>query len=215
MNNTFVGLIAVVAGLLFCFRGFLALRTLIALWGGFVGFAVGVALTGALASGSVLGSGLSWVVALVVAILFAGLAYAFYAIGIILTAGSTGYLLGVGLGAALGVGGWPSTLFGLAGAAILALLALATNLPKLLLVLFSASVGAGATLVGALMLAGVVDLDQMAAESWTTLIREQWWWDLAYLALFVAGAISQWRFGTAHDVRSAYGRPTSGARPTT
>lgn len=210
MTNTWIGLIAVLAGLLFCFRGFLALRTLIAIWGAFVGFAVGAALTATLASEGVLVSGLSWVISIVSALVFAWLAYAFYAVGVILTAGSTGYMLGLGFAAAVGAGGWLPTVFGLVGAAVLALLALVTNLPKVLLALVSASAGAAAIIIGAMILAGLVDVNQMTAESWTGVITDHWGWNLAYLVLFVAGLVSQLRFGRRHDVRAAYGMPPAG-----
>ena len=41
------GLLAIAVGALFCFRGYGALRTVIAIWGGFVGFTVGALLAAA------------------------------------------------------------------------------------------------------------------------------------------------------------------------
>ena len=39
MENVFFGMLAIAAGALFCFRGALAFRVLIPVWGAFVGFA--------------------------------------------------------------------------------------------------------------------------------------------------------------------------------
>ena len=39
MSGILLGALAIIAGLIFCFRGYLALRTVIAIWGAFVGFA--------------------------------------------------------------------------------------------------------------------------------------------------------------------------------
>lgn len=47
MSGILLGALAIIAGLIFCFRGYLALRTVIAIWGAFVGFALGSGLASA------------------------------------------------------------------------------------------------------------------------------------------------------------------------
>ena len=48
MQDVIFGLIAIAAGALFCFRGYLAFRLIIPIWGAFVGFATGAGAVTAL-----------------------------------------------------------------------------------------------------------------------------------------------------------------------
>ena len=138
MNEIWVGIFAVIVGLLFCFRGFIALRSVIGIWGAFVGFAVGMAVM-RWAQGNFLGNVLSWIVAFVLALIFGALAYLYYAVGVVITMGSIGYGLGAGLASLANMPFLITVVFGLAGATVLALMAMISNLPRLVLIVLSLS----------------------------------------------------------------------------
>ena len=71
MFNITVGILAIIAGLIFCFRGYLAMRTVIGLWAGFVGFGVGATLFASITQQGLLTGPLSWVAAIAGALLLA------------------------------------------------------------------------------------------------------------------------------------------------
>ncbi len=193
MAEIWVGILAVLVGALFCFRGSVALRAIIAIWGAFVGFSFGAAIVAGVSGEEVLAGPAGWIVAILLALLFGGLAYAFYALAVVITMGSVGYGLGVGLAALLGVTGDGVVLaMGIAGAIALAVLAFVTHLPHLLLVLVSAGAGAAVIVAGLLLLLGVVGMGA-GEEAVRATLSEQWWWLLAYLALAVTGAAAQLR----------------------
>lgn len=153
MSDFWLGILALFAGLLFCFRGRIALRVVISVWGGFVGFQLGAVLVSAATGQPPFGEWAGWVAAIVGALLFAALAYTFYSIAVIIGAGSVG--LGLGSAAATGLGASEglALVVGLVVGIGLAILALMTGLPDLLLILISALGGAAAIISGAVLLA--------------------------------------------------------------
>ena len=60
MQDMVVGILAIAAGALFCFRGFIALRVMIPIWGTFAGFMLGAGLIAGTGDAGFLGTGLAW-----------------------------------------------------------------------------------------------------------------------------------------------------------
>ncbi len=201
MSHIWVGIITLLIGALFCFRGNVALRAVMALWGAFVGFWLGAGAAAGLSGEQLLGGPISWIVALLVALLFGVLAYAFYALAVVIGMGSIGLGLGTAITAGLGVENSAVVIaVGLLGAVALAILAVTTNLPYVLLVVVSAIGGAAAMVGGLILVLGVVtlDADQAAIQD---AVGTQWWWTLVHLGLAVAGVVVQLRSGARTDVR--------------
>lgn len=201
MSHVWVGIITLLIGALFCFRGNVALRAVMALWGAFVGFWLGAGAASGLSGEPLLGGPISWTVALLVALLFGVLAYAFYALAVVIGMGSIGLGLGTAITAGLGVENSAVVIaVGLLGAVALAILAVTTNLPYVLLVVVSAIGGAGAMVAGLILVLGVVtlDADQAAIQD---AVGTQWWWTVVHLGLAVAGVVVQLRSGARTDVR--------------
>ncbi|NCD20102.1 MAG: DUF4203 domain-containing protein [Actinobacteria bacterium] len=201
MSHIWVGIITLLIGALFCFRGNVALRAVMALWGAFVGFWLGAGAASGLSGEPLLGGPISWIVALLVALLFGVLAYAFYALAVVIGMGSIGLGLGTAITAGLGVENSAVVIaVGVLGAVALAILAVTTNLPYVLLVVVSAIGGAAAMVGGLILVLGVVtlDADQAAIQD---AVGTQWWWTVVHLALAVAGVVVQLRSGTRTDVR--------------
>ena len=84
MSGILLGALAIIAGLIFCFRGYLALRTVIAIWGAFVGFALGSGLASAATGDPPLTGVIGWSAAVVGALLITWLSYAFYAVAVVM-----------------------------------------------------------------------------------------------------------------------------------
>ena len=90
----FVGLLALLLGAAFCFIGYRFFRILIPIWGFFAGFFFGAQGVVSLFGGGFLSTVTSWVIGLVVGLIFAALAYFFYYAAVVILGGSVGYANG-------------------------------------------------------------------------------------------------------------------------
>lgn len=212
MPDIVIGILAVVVGAVFCFRGVLAMRFVLALWGAFAGFNVGAGLVAAITGDGFLGTALGWFVGVAVAILFAVLAYLYYAVAVTLTMASVGFALGTALMAAIGVTwNWVIVAVGVLLGVLLAVTALAVNLPAILLVLVSAFGGAVAVVGGVMLLFGTIDTAAFDSGTLTDTISHDWWWYALYLVLAFAGALAQARLldRQARTLREQWQQPAT------
>ncbi|SHI98352.1 hypothetical protein SAMN02745244_01465 [Tessaracoccus bendigoensis DSM 12906] len=203
--HIFWGILAIVAGLVFCFRGYLAMRTVIGIWGAFVGFSLGAGLAAALSGEQILSGVLGWISAFVGALLIGGLAYAFYAAAVILAVGSVGFGLGTALAGLFDAPGWLQLTFALLGAAVLITVAIVTNMPEILLVLVAAAGGASAIIMGVLMVTGMIPPSGATSDELALVLGENWWLNVAYFVLLVAGILTQLSRRSTANLRAAYG----------
>jgi hypothetical protein len=194
MEDVIFGLLAIGAGALFCFFGYLAFRLIIPIWGALVGFSLGAGIVAAWTDEGFLATGLSWAVGIGVALLFAILAYLFYEVAVVIAMGSIGFALGTSLMAALDVSWtWLVVLVGVAVGILLAVAAIVADLPMILLVVLSALGGASAITTGVMVLVGTIGTDEFTDEAVTARANDNWWWYVLYLALAFAGIVFQAR----------------------
>ena len=193
MSDFIAGVLAILVGLVFCYQGYLALRIVIAVWGGFVGFALGASI--GRDDQGILGTALSWILGLVLALAFAALAYLFYEVSIALAMASIGFVLGTSLLVALGVDwSWLIVLSGLALGIALAFVALVGELPTVLLIVLSAMAGASVIVAGVMLLSGALDSDDITRSSQITdELHDDWYWYVMYLGLAISGIVVQLR----------------------
>lgn len=214
MDDTVLGILAVVVGLVLSFRGYVALRVVITVWGAAVGFAVGANLMASFTGRPVLSTVLAWVVGFVIALVFAVLAYAYYAVAVVLAMGSFGFVLGTASMAALNVTwNWLIIVVAVALGVLLAIVAIAANLPLMLLIVASALAGASAVVGGIMLLVGELDTTDLASTSVTEQISHQWYWYAAYIAMVIVGIVQQSRASTSHTVRDAWQQAPVGRVP--
>jgi hypothetical protein len=190
MNDIVVGLIAILTGAVFCFRGYLAMRIIIPLWGAFAGFMLGAGIVSG--SDGFLGSALGWIVGIAVAVVFGLLAYLYYEVAVIIGMLAIGFALGTSLMVALGVTwSWVIVLAGVALAVALAFVALVADLPMALLTILTGMAGASAIVAGLMLLFGVTDVGDFDSAQTTKALADDWWWYAIYLALAISGMIAQ------------------------
>lgn len=204
MSQVILGLLAIAAGLVFCFRGYIAMRTVIGIWGSFIGFSLGAGLVAVATGQPWLAGPLGWIAGFVGALLVGGLAYAFYAVAVVLTMGSAGYGLGAGLVGLFAGPGWLQAVVGLVGAALLVWLAVATNMPEVLLILVAASGGASAIILGILLVMHLLPLSALEPDTLTRLLTEHWWLNVTYLVLLIAGIATQLAKRSTANLRASY-----------
>lgn len=194
MQDVVFGLVAIGAGALFCFAGYLAFRIVIPLWGAFAGFAFGAGLIASVTGDGFLRTLLGWAVGLALALGFALLAYLFYEVAVVIAMGSIGFALGASLMVALDVRwSWLIALAGVIAGVALALGAILVDLPIVLLILLGALGGASAVTTGTMLLVGAVDTGEFSDEEVTEQVGHHWWWTAMFVALAVAGLVVQTR----------------------
>lgn len=193
MKDVVVGIVAIVVGALFCFRGYLAMRVIIPVWGGFIGFMVGAGIVASAQDDGLLRTALGWLVGLAVAIVFAACAYLYYELSVALAMAAMGFVLATALLVAIGVTwSWVLGLVGVLAGLVVAALVLATDVPAILLVVLTALAGATTIVGGAMLVVGDVDLSELDRS-----IGDRWdaepWWYLLEVILVVAGVLAQAR----------------------
>lgn len=194
MGDIALGILAVVVGLLFCFRGYLAMRFVIPIWGAFAGFILGAGLVASFANEGFLASVLGWVVGAGVGLLFALFAYLYYEVSVFVAMGAIGFALGTSVMVAMGVTwSWLIVLVGVAVGVVLALIAIVADMPMAILTVLTAFGGASVTVAGIMLLAGVLSVSDFDSTTTTQTLDDDWWWYAIYLGLAVFGMIAQLR----------------------
>jgi hypothetical protein len=190
-----IGLLLLVVGAAFCFVGYRFFRILIAIWGFFAGFNLGASGMVALFGQNFLGTATGWVLGIVVGLVIAVLAYFLYYVAIVVLGASVGYSIGSGLMGAIGLNnpGFLSVTVGVVLAVILTILILALNLPKLLIMVFTAIGGAATIVSGILLMFGQIHTVALQYGFAAAAIRASWFWSLVVIVLAVVGFVAQWR----------------------
>lgn len=192
MADVALGVLAIVVGTAFCFRGYVAMRLIIPLWGAFSGFVLGAGLVGSLGGEGFLSSLLGWLVGALIAVVFGALAYLYYEVSVFIAMSAIGFALGTAGMVALGVQwSWLIVLVGVVVGVVLALLAILGDLPMLLLAVLTATAGATAVVTGIMLLLDVVSVGDFESVATTASLDDDWWWYALYLGLVIAGIASQ------------------------
>jgi hypothetical protein len=200
VRDVVLGLLAIAVGALFCFRGYLTMRFVIPVWGAFAGFALGAGVVDGITGDGFLVGALAWVVGLVVALVFAVLAYFFYEVSVLLAMSSVGFVLGSSLMMAIGVTwSWLVVLTGVVVGMALAVLAIIGSLPMVLLTLLTALAGSAALVGGIMLVTGSLNAADLDSATIGPSIEDSPGWWVLYAVIAVVGVVVQLRF--LDDVR--------------
>lgn len=193
MADIVVAILAIAIGAAFCFRGYLAMRIIIPIWGAFAGLVFGAGLVASLADEGFLATALGWLVGFGFALLFGALAYLYYEVSVLIAMAAVGFSLGTTAMVAVGVEwSWLIILAGVIAGALLALVAILADLPMALLTVLTAMAGATAVVAGIMLLFGVVSLADFGSAATTAALDDDWWWYALYVALTIAGIVAQY-----------------------
>ena len=129
-------------------------------------------------------------------------AHFLYYVAIVLLGASVGYAIGSGLMGAIGLNnpGFLSVIVGVVLAVILTIVVLALNLPKLLIMVFTAIGGAATIVTGFLLLFGQIHTVTLQYGFAVAAIRASWIWSLVVIVLAVVGFLAQWRTMQAYTL---------------
>lgn len=207
MRDVVIGLLALGVGALFCFRGYLAMRIIIPIWGAFTGFVLGAAVVASITGDGFLATLLGWIVGALVAVVFGLIAYLYYEVTVIVAMLSIGFTLGTTVMIAFDVQwSWLVILVGVAAALLLAVLAIVADLPTVILVVLTSLAGASAMVLGVMLLVGRAETEAFRTDVLVASIDDAWWWWVIYVVLAVAGLVAQVRLveGLRRSVRTAW-----------
>ena len=194
MADILLGILAIVAGAAMLVAGQFVLRLVIPIWGFFAGFAFGAGLVAELADERFLGTVLGWALGLVFALVFAVLAYLYYYIAVTLAMGAFGFAIGSGLVVAIGIDwNWVAVLVGLGIGVLLGLLSIFTNMPMIVLVVFSSIAGAAIVVGGLMLLVGSLNSADFTRGDFTDTVENGWVWSLLVVVLAFVGIFIQAR----------------------
>jgi hypothetical protein len=206
VDTIVVGIIAVLIGALLCFRGYVTMRVIISLFGAFVGFLLGAGLVAGVTDSGFGQLALSWLVGIVGAVLFGVLAYFSYQIAVVIGMAGIGFAIGTTVMAAVGVGSQVAiVVVGLLAGALLAVIAIATDLPAVILVVLTALAGASVTVAGVMLIAGTIGINRLTAEGVGAEMSRGWWWYVLYGGLALLGIIAQLRSRGSRTMRQQWG----------
>ena len=190
MNDYIVGVIAILTGAVFCFRGYLAMRVVIPLWGAFAGFMLGAGIVAG--DDGFLATALGWMVGLAVAAVFGLIAYLYYEVSVIIGMLAIGFVLGTSVMVALGVTwSWVIVLSGIVLAVALAFVGIVGDLPMVLLTVLTALAGASTMIIGLMLLFNVINVGEFNSGLTTKVLDDDWWWYVIFCLLAGGGMIVQ------------------------
>lgn len=185
-------LIALLFGTVVCFGGYRLFLLLLPIWGFFFGFGLGAQTIQLLFGQEFLATITSWVVGLVVAVLFAVLSYLFYAFAVAIIAGSLGYGLGVAImglfTADLTVITW---IVGIVLAIAVIVVTFRFNIAKYVIIVGTAIGGAAVTVAFLVMGVGGVRLLDVAPNPVRLITSGHFIWTLLFLLMATGGIVFQ------------------------
>jgi hypothetical protein len=194
MADILLGLLAILAGGVMLFAGQFALRIVLPIWGFFAGFAFGAGIFAELADERFLGTALGWVSGLVFALIFALLAYFFYAVAVILAMAAFGFAIGSGLVVALGIDwNWVAVLVGVAVGAVIGIVSIVGNMPMVVLAVLSSVAGAVSVVAGLMLVFGILNSADFTQASFSSAVDASWIWWVLLVVLAVIGIVAQTR----------------------
>ena len=183
---------AYLLGLAFAFGGWRFFLLLLPFWGFLVGFNVGTDATTALFGDGTFATLLSWAIGLVFAVGFALFSYLYYYGAIALLGGAVGYVIGTSAWGLIGNEyGLIAFVIGLAVGAVVAIVIIALNVPRLLVIVMTGLGGAAAVLAGWFILVGDIPTDSIHWTMVGALIRDSWFYLIVWGVIAAAGMLVQ------------------------
>jgi hypothetical protein len=192
MNDTVIGLIAIVIGVVACLAGYAVFRVVLPILGFFVGLGLGAQLASSLFNQEYLATPLSWVIAIVVGLVVATIAFVWWYVSVAVTIGGLGYAIGYGAAAGLGADATGLVVAGVVVAVLFALVALLLRVPIFIVILVTAFWGASALIGGVLILLNRIEPDQLRNGSVDVVIHNSPLWLTVWLGLGILGVVVQW-----------------------
>jgi hypothetical protein len=192
MTASVVGVVAIAVGVLACFAGYRVFRIVLPILGFIVGLGIGAELAARLFGEPYLDSVTSWVIAILVGLVVASIAFFWWYASVALTIAGLGYAIGYGGAIGAGTDASTATIAGIVVAVVFALAAIVLRIPTAIVIVMSAFWGASAIVGGALVLLGRIEVVDLRNGSVDVVIGQSVLLFGAWLVLAIIGAAVQW-----------------------
>jgi hypothetical protein len=201
VTETVIGVLAILIGLIACLAGYAVFRIVLPILGFVVGFGLGAQLAATIFDQPYLDTPLSWIVAIVVGLVVATIAFAWWYVSVALTIAGLGYAIGYGAGIGLGLTITGSVVAGVVVAVLFALAAIILRVPIGVVIVVTAFWGSSALIGGVLVLMNRIEPRQLRNGTVDVVIAESALLLAVWVALGILGVLVQWfttaRGGTA------------------
>lgn len=199
MEQVIIGILLAVLGLAICFFGLRYWFIMLPIFGAIAGFFLGARVMQDLFGTGFLSTGVSWIVGIIVGLVFAVLSWFVWYAGAIIMAGAVGASLFTGILHAIFTNPWGVALVVVAiiGAVIFAGIALALNLPIYIVIVNSALGGASLAVAGVLVLMGSITITELANGATVAVADEARFqgagiiWYIIWIVLAIVGMLFQ------------------------
>ena len=191
-----LALLAALLGAAFLLAGYRFFLVMLPIWGFFGGFWIGAYAISLILGGGFLATTTGLVVGFVVGIIGAVLSYLFYMVGVVIIAAAFGGAVGAGIMNAVGFDpGLITAIVVLVSALVAAGLTLLLNLQKYVLIVFTAIAGAVLVAFSGMLLFGQITVAEL--QTGRNLIQPvfqgSWFWSIVWLVLTIIGVAVQIR----------------------
>lgn len=207
MNEAVIGVLAVLIGLVACLAGYVVFRLVLPILGFLVGLGLGAQLAATLFDQPYLGSPLSWVVAIVVGVVVATIAFVWWYVSVALTIAGLGYAIGFGAAQGLGMEATAAVVAGIVVAVVFALIALLLRVPIGVVIVVTAFWGSSALIGGVLVLVNRIEPSQLRNGTVDVVIDGSPLLLAVWLALGVVGVLVQWLTTSRGGDQTPVGEP--------
>jgi hypothetical protein len=194
MGEIIVGIFAIMIGAFFAVQGGNIMRILFPLVGFFTGFSAGAAMVTGITGDGFLSTVLGWVVGFFVALLFAALAYFFYAFAVILAFAGLGFSLAAAVLSIFNIDwNWLVVILGSITGLVFGVIALATSLPMMVLIIATSFFGAAMVIYGLLLIFNVASFGDFSSGAVYEYIRNRAGVYILWVTAGIAGSLTQVR----------------------
>lgn len=191
MWDVVLGLVAIALGLLLVFAGLRYFIMALPILGFFFGFLAGGAGVQAILGDGIFSTLTSWLVGLILGLIFAFISYFWWYAGALIAAGSTGALLGTAIVRIFTQADWLILIFAIIGFIVGFVVALMLALPVYIVLVNTAFTGATVVVTGLLLVIDRADRSDLGYGNIIATINDSWWWTIPVAALAIAGIFSQ------------------------
>jgi hypothetical protein len=204
VTEAVIGVLAILIGLIACLAGYVVFRIVLPILGFLVGMGLGAQLAATIFDQPYLDTPLSWILAIVVGLVLATIAFAWWYISVALTIAGLGYAIGYGAALGLGVTVSGAVIAGVVLAVVFAVVALVLRVPIGVVIVVTSFWGSSALIGGVLVLMDRIEPRQLRNGTVDVVIAESTLLLAIWVALGILGVLVQW-FTTAR------GETTTGA----
>lgn len=194
MLEVLLGIFIILIGGIFALQGGIIMRIAFPFVGFVTGFSAGAGMVSSVTGDAFLGTLFGWLIGFFVAILFALLAYYYFAFAVVLAFAGFGASLAVALLSTFNLNwNWLVALISISFAILFAVVAISSRLPMTVLVVTSAFFGSTLVIYGLLLVLSIANFGDFSNGGIYEVIRNNFGTYMLWVTLAITGCITQFK----------------------